>query len=113
MAIEREGQEFCMFVFHENGRVMHRRVHEMVAQATDGRTIRLKGKVLPDSIILLSGKSEDGKHLAEVLCDPRFPRPRLFDLIFKPKMRDFFYMWLGACIVICLILSIAMLVLSH
>lgn len=107
MAIEQEGKVFCKAVHHENGRVITRRIHEMVVQSVDGHTYRITGRGLPDSIALYCGESKDGKHFAEVLCDPRLPRPRWFGWIQKPTIRDVFYLWLGFSIV--LVLQIAVL----
>jgi len=85
MAIESDGSLFCKFTMIENGRQTTRRVHEMVVQAIDGRTYRLSGKQLPDSVVLLTGASTGGKHFAEVLCDPRIPSPRIFAFLRWPK----------------------------
>jgi hypothetical protein len=113
MAIEQDKQVFCKVVHHENGRVMTRRVHEIVAQAADGRTFRFKGEELPDSISLFTGQLEEGKHFADVFLGSRLPRPRFFGFIQKPKIRDLFYLWLGAFSVTSLMLIVLGFMTTH
>ena len=113
MAIEKPEGCFCKVIHHENGRVVTRRIHEMVVQAVDGRTYRISGKGLPDCIDLYTGKLEDGKHFADVLLDPRLPRPRFFAFIQKPKIRDVFYMWLGASLVTLIALILVTFAANH
>lgn len=113
MAIEQDGRHFCKVTHHENGRVITRRIHELVVQAIDGKTYRVRDKGLPDSISLYCGELEDGKHFADVLCDPRLPRPRLFDFLQKPKSRDLFYMWFGAFVVTTLLFVILGIASAH
>ena len=113
MAIEQDGRRFCKFIFHESGRAMTRRVHEIVAQAADGRTFRFKGEELPDSISLFTGQVEEGKHYADVFLGSRLPRARFFGSIQKPKIRDLFYMWLGAFSVTSLMLIVLGFMTTH
>lgn len=113
MAIEKPEGHHCKVTFHENGRVWSRRIHWMAVQAIDGGTYRIEGKGLPDSIDLYTGKSDDGKHFADVLLDPRLPRSRFFDFIQKPKIRDVFYMWLGATLVTMVSLAFLTFAATH
>ncbi len=113
MAIEEDGRFFCKYIFHENGRAMTRRVHEIVAQAADGRTFRIKGEELPDSISLYAGQFVEGKSYAEVVLGPRLPRVPFFGFIRKPKIRDLFYLWLGAFSVTSLMLIVLGFIATH
>jgi len=113
MAIEEDDQIFCKFIFHENGRAMTRRVFEIACQAVDGSTYRIKGKELPDSIDLHAGKFVEGKPYADVVLGPRLPRLPFFGFIQKPKMRDLFYLWLGAFCVTSLTLIVLGFVTTH
>ena len=108
MSIESDGSLFCKFTMIENGRQTTRRVHEMVVQAIDGRTYRLSGRQLPDSVVLLTGASTGGKHFAEVLCDPRIPSPRIFAFLRWPKKRDALHMIVGAVFLLWSLLTIAL-----
>ena len=71
MALEAGGQRFCKVTHTENGRSVTRRIHTMMVQAADGRVHQLEGTDLPDSISLFSGVTYRGRHLAEVLLNPK------------------------------------------
>lgn len=113
MAIEQDGRFFTKCIHHENGKATTRRIHEMVVQAVDGRTYRIRGAGLPDSISLFCGELDAGKHFAEVLCDPRIPKPRWFGFFQKPTIRDYFYLWIGASGVIVVLLALTMSAAFH
>jgi len=114
MAIEHEdGKYHCKFDYHEPGYTLHRRIHELVILAHDGRTYRFRGESLPTSIIGKSGKLEDGRHVLELFCGPQFPKS-FFGLILRLKIRDVFFMWFGAfCITGFLTAVISILLARH
>jgi hypothetical protein len=112
MAIEHEdGKYHCKFEYHENGRALRRRIHEIVVVANDGRVYRFKGKVLPTTLIGTTREAEDGKHILEMLFE-RSPRG-FFGFLPKPKMRDMFFMWFGAFFVTSLLFMIELLIAVH
>src|SRR5262249_62179579 len=112
MAIEHEDDKHhCKFDYHENGRPLRRRIHELVIVANDGRIYRFKGEKLPTSITGFPVETEDGKHILELA----FNRPQrgIFDFFPKPKIRDMFFMWFGAFCVTGLLLIVELLVAVH
>ena len=80
----------------------------MVIVANDGRVYRFKGDQLPTSILIFSVETENGKHILELA----FNRPQrgFFGFLPKPKMRDMFFMWLGAFWVTSLLFIIELLI---
>ncbi len=77
MALDAKGMKFCKVTHFENGRMTTRRIHLMVIQAANGRVFHLTGDDLPDSIILQSGVSFHGAHVAQVLLNPESAKATL------------------------------------
>lgn len=97
MALEVTGQRFCKLTHTENGKVMSRRIHSMVVQATDGRIHYLTGKQLPEYISLHTGELYSGAHLAEVLMRPGIAKLLSLPISQQrwPSMRDAFHIIFG------------------
>jgi hypothetical protein len=112
MAIEHEdGKYHCKFDYYETGWTLHRRIHELVIVANDGRIYRFKGPQLPTAIVGRPRETEDGKSILELA----FERPQrgFFGFLPKPKMRDMFFLWFGAFIVTSLLFAIELLIVVH
>ena len=68
MALKHGDKHYCMFEFNENGKPVHRRVHEMAIHAE--RVFRIEGGDLPNKVTVYTGTTSNGHNVAEIVCDP-------------------------------------------
>jgi hypothetical protein len=96
MAKRHGGEKHTHFEFLENGVCTPRRVHEIQIQGRDGWVHTLRGKELPAFIQLNTGVSHKGKHVAQILLDPKnhTPPPR-GTLNGWPSLRDASHLVVG------------------
>jgi hypothetical protein len=62
---------YCKWMHIENGNTIVRRVHRIEVQGKDGRLYVLEDDGLPDTVVMNTGVGYRGKHLAQVLLDPK------------------------------------------
>jgi hypothetical protein len=70
MAITHHQEVFCKFDHVENGKMIPRRIQCMIVQAPDGRVYEMRGKQLPDHIVLMCGNPQEGNLLHILLKAP-------------------------------------------
>jgi len=71
MALKHQEERFVRWTHVENGKVLNRRLHRIEVQAADGRLYVLTGDQLPDFIQTCTGQGHRGKHIMQVLANPR------------------------------------------
>lgn len=67
MAMQHGSERYTKFTLVGKGDGVTRRVHELTVQLSDGALHTLKGKYLPDEIVLYTGHGRKREHLAELL----------------------------------------------
>jgi hypothetical protein len=96
MARRHGGEKHTHFEFLENGAPTVRRVHEIQIQGMDGQLHILRGKEMPPFIHLNTGTSHKGKHVAQILLDPKnYPPPPRGKLNGWPSLRDASHLVVG------------------
>ena len=96
MAQRHGGEWYTHFVFTENGVTINRRIHGIKVQGRDGWMYTLKGREMPDFIQLETGVGHAGKHLAEILLDPKNqPPPPKGGMKRWPSLRDASHLIIG------------------
>lgn len=97
MGLISSGESYCNVTHIENGRVMTRRIHQILVQAANGQLYTLSGKDMPDSISLYSSQSKQGQSAEILLKTP--PAPSLsalfLSLLTWKHARDIVFMILG------------------
>jgi hypothetical protein len=93
-------ESYCNVTHIENGRVMTRRIHQILVQAANGQLYTLTGNDMPDSISLYSSQSKQGQTAEILLNKPQPPSLSAFclSLLTWKHARDIVFMILGMLI---------------
>lgn len=100
MGLMSSGESYCNLMHIENGRVMTRRIHQILVQAANGQLYTLTGNDMPDSISLCSTESKKGQSAEILLKSPPPPSLSAFclSLVTWKHARDIVFMILGMLI---------------
>ncbi len=100
MGLMSSGESYCNVTHIENGRVMTRRIHQILVQAANGQLYTLTGNDMPDSISLYSSQSKQGQSAEILLKSPPAPSLSAFvlSLLTWNHARDIVFMILGMMI---------------
>lgn len=97
MAITHHQEVFCKFDHFENGKMIPRRIQSMLVQTPDGRVHHMRGKELPDAIVLTCGNPQEGNLLQVLLKAP--PRKTITAFVAEAlngtRARDLAFIFVG------------------